>query len=297
MKRTALCLLVSIVIGGWATAASAQADKKGAVKDEGAAAADTGAVGGDPDLSTDVDTTPELTEKPDTGAAAASKTVSANLSWQDIVVLPRKRFLKGGRVEFSPFTGVSVNDILIRHFVFGLDFNYFLTDALWVGLQGNYYIKNLTEQQSLLGLQYNRIATLNQYLYGGSLNFGYVPVYGKFALFNKNIVHWEIFISAGVGITKTEIIPRQVGADTFQTNALTPNAGIGGRFFLLDWLTVNWAVRDYILLDRYEPANRTADMSITEVAAAAEQKLVQNIMVYVGVGMYLPTKFQYQTPR
>jgi hypothetical protein len=58
------------------------------------------------------------------------------LSWQDIVVVPRKRFLKGGRAEFAPFAGMTVNDNLLRHYVFGLDFNYFLTDALWAGLQG-----------------------------------------------------------------------------------------------------------------------------------------------------------------
>ena len=54
-------------------------------------------------------------------------------------------------------------------------------------------------EYQLLGLQYNRIADARtSYLYGGSLNFGYVPVYGKFAWFNKRIVHWEIWASAGL---------------------------------------------------------------------------------------------------
>ena len=236
-------------------------------------------------------------EKGAPDAAAAAVQASVPTSWQDILVVPRKSFLKGGRVELAPFTGSSINDIMIRHYVFGVDLNYFLTDAFWVGLQGNYYIKALTERETLVGLQYNRIPTLNRYLYGGALNFGYVPAYGKFALFNRSILHWEIYASAGFGITRTEIIPRNPTDAAFSTNALTPNVAIGGRFFLFDWLTVNYAFRDYLLLDRFEPTNRTSDQDLATVQANADKALVHNIMFYAGVGIYLPTKFEYKTPR
>ena len=124
------------------------------------------------------------------------------------MVVPRKPFLKGGRFEFAPFTGISINDNLIRHYAFGGDINYFLSDVLWIGVQGEYFVKAFTEREELIGLQYNRIPTLNRYLYGAAFNLGYVPVYGKFALFNKTIIPWEIFASAGVGLTRSEIIPR-----------------------------------------------------------------------------------------
>ncbi|HET6281000.1 MAG TPA: outer membrane beta-barrel domain-containing protein [Polyangia bacterium] len=222
---------------------------------------------------------------------------AATLSWQDVVVVPRKAFLKGGRVELSPFTGMSVNDNLIRHFSFGGEFNYFLTDVLWVGLQGQYFIKALTEREELLGLQYNRIPTLNRYLYAGALNFGYVPAYGKFTLFNRSILHWEIYASAGFGLTRTEIIPRNPGNTAFTTDALTPNAGLGARFFLFDWLTFNVALRDYIFADKFEPINRDPLAPIETVKAAATSELVNNLMLYAGVGVYLPMGFQYKSPR
>ncbi len=44
---------------------------------------------------------------------------TTTLSWQDIVVVPRKPFLKGGRLEIAPFAGLTINDNLIRHYVFG----------------------------------------------------------------------------------------------------------------------------------------------------------------------------------
>ena len=319
MKRSAVCLFVSIAIGAWVPTASAAGpaakgekakseagdsapgDTSGAGTEGGATGGGAASEGSDLDLS----------DKGDKGADAAAVKASTTLSWQDIVVVPRKAFLKGGRFEFAPFTGTSVNDILIRHYVFGLDLNYFLTDVLWVGLQGNYYIKALTERESLLGLQYNRIPTLNKYLYGGALNFGYVPVYGKFALFNKNILHWEIFASAGVGATWTEIIPRNANNPAFSNISITPNVAIGGRFFLFDWLTFNYAVRDYLILDKFEPANRggidpARRMAHPTISAACGRTRQGgggrgsdgfNIMFYVGVGVCCRPRFQLQDCR
>jgi outer membrane beta-barrel protein len=313
MKRSAVCLFVSIAIGAWATVASAAAaapaggDKAKVEKSEAGSDTDTAAAGAGANVDADALDLSDSKEKTDEPNAVAVK-ASTTLSWQDIVVVPRKRFLKGGRFEFAPFTGASVNDILIRHYVFGLDLNYFLTDVLWIGLQGNYYIKALTETENLIGLQYNRIPTLNKYKYGAALNFGYVPVYGKFALFNKTILHWEIYASAGVGVTQTEVIPRNQVYAPFTTLALTPNAAIGGRFFLFDWLTVNYAVRDYVIVDKFEPASRGDPdpanptgprlfASAADAKANADNQMVHNIMFYLGVGVFLPTKFQYKTPR
>jgi len=313
MKRQAACLFVSIAIGlgagsaAWAAGAKdtsdAAANKSGGGDADNAGAADTGAAGGDTggaDTSGDLDLSDTGGDQSAQPGAAAAKT-SSTLTWQDIVVVPRKRFLKGGRFELAPFTGVSVNDILIQHFVFGVDLNYFLTDALSVGLQGNYYIKHLTDREADVGVQYNRIPTLNRYLWGAALNFGYVPAYGKFAFFNKGIMHWEIAVSGGLGITQTEIIPRDVSLAAFQNLALTPNVGIGGRFFLFDWLTINYMLRDYIILDKFEPLDRSRAMNMYLDAASAkanaDAKLVNNVMFYLGVGFYLPTGFQYKTPR
>lgn len=234
----------------------------------------------------------ELTTTNATGAA------SPTTYWQDIVVVPRKAFLKAIRLELAPFTGLSVNDLLIRHYVFGADLNFFLTDVLWIGLQGQYFIKSLTEREELTGLQYNRVPSLNRYLYGGSLNLGYVPAYGKFSLFNRSIFHWEIYAVAGVGWTRTEIIPRNPANDKFTNDDLTPNVGLGARFFLFDWLTLNISVRDYIFPDKFEKESpRPAGQTGAEAKAVADQALVNNVMVMAGVGIYLPTKFHYKSPR
>jgi outer membrane beta-barrel protein len=314
MKRLAISLSVCLALVGWAatghakrgggskTAAPAADDKAGG---EGGAAPAEGAGKEGAPASESLDTTGDeqvaKVEEEITGPKSQRPTTT--LSWQDIVVVPRKAFLKGGRFEIAPIAGVTVNDNLIRHYMFAVDLNFFLTDALWIGVQGQYFVKQLTTQADLVGLQFNRLSTMNRYLYGGALNFGYVPVYGKFAWFNKSILHWEIWASAGFGVTLTEVIARDPAdqGNAFKNTSLTPNFGLGSRFFLTDWLTVNFALRDYLIIDRLEPLPPTDGTpkcaSSSECKAESDSALVNNFVAYIGVGIYLPTKFTYKTPR
>jgi outer membrane beta-barrel protein len=317
MKRPAICFVVCSCIVGWggvgfakkastkaAAPEPAPAETSAAPADANAAPADPNAAAADPNapaeppvdqtpVSPDVDLNAPL---PTDGQPLAAKRPTT-LSWQDIVVVPRKRFLKGGRFEFAPFTGLSINDNLIRHYAFGGDITYFLSDVFSIGIQGQYFIKAYTSTEENVGLEYNRLVSLNKYLYSGALNFGYSPAYGKFAWFNKQIMHWELFVNGGVGLTVSEIIPRDARDATWKNNLLTPTVGIGARFFLFDWLTVNFAVRDYILPDKFEAQNRPPGQDAATAKAGAESKWVNNVMAYAGVGFFLPTKFTYKTPR
>ncbi len=324
MKRPAISLLVCVALCGWAATSHA---KKGGGKAAAPASSDsttddTAAQGGDAAGSDqpaaqdnqaagskDAAASSESLDSDETQAGKVEEDVgtqkptvkTSTLSWKDILVVPRKQFLKGGRFEFEPFVGITVNDNLIRHYVLGGEINYFLTDVFWVGLQGQYFIHQLTTEEELLGSEYNLAPTLNEYKYGGALNFGYVPVYGKFALLNRWIVSWEIWASAGIGVTITKVIPRDPANDpyAFQNTDLTPNVGLGSRFFLTDWLTLNFALRDYILPDKFEPKPDGPPNITTpdQAKAEAQSALVNNIVFSVGVGFYLPTKFQYKTPR
>lgn len=313
MKRTAVSLFVWCAICAWAGAGyakkakpqpaaeapapAAAADEKPAPAPEKAAA---DAPAGDDQAAApteSLDDDPTKGTKVEEGGETAKPVKVSTASWSDIVVVPRKPFLKGSRFEFAPFSGLSINDNLIRHYAFGADINFFLSDVFWIGVQGQYFIKAFTDREDLIGLQYNRIPTLNRYLYGAAFNLGYVPVYGKFALVNKAIIPWEIYASGGIGWTRSEIIPRNPGDLGWTNDLLTANVAVGSRFFLFDWLTVNFAFRDYIMADKFEPTSRTSDMTLAQVKANADSKLVQNVMFYAGVGMYLPARFQYKSPR
>ena len=64
--------------------------------------------------------------------------------------------------------------------------------------------------------------------------------------------------------------PGRTSSKAFKNTALTPNVGIGSRFFLTDWLTVNFALRDYIITDKFEPLAPTNGMAECDSQAACK---------------------------
>ncbi|MGC9982517.1 MAG: outer membrane beta-barrel domain-containing protein [Polyangia bacterium] len=309
MKRLAFGLFLVLANPGIAAAAEAPAAGAGETADEKAPEAETPAPEASevkkdelPDLSDEVK---EATSEKEEATAAAT---AARRSWEDIVVVPRKAFLKGGRFELAPFSAISINDAMIRHYAFGGDLTYYLTDVFSVGAEGQYFIKERSERESLVGYQFNRVTTLNRFKYSTSLVFGYVPGYGKFGLFNKYIVHWDVTVNAGIGLIWTEIIPVIPDNAAWGNLDICPHFAISTRMFVTDWFALSIGLRDYIFLDKFEPLNRASlvptqaeiNAKTPEVQIAKEHatsSLTQNVMVFGSIGFFLPPSFQYKTPR
>jgi outer membrane beta-barrel protein len=234
------------------------------------------------------------------GAAAAG---APRKGWEDIVVVPRKAFLKKARVEIAPFAGITLNDPLIRHYSFGGDLNYYITDVLSIGVEGQYFIKELSERETLVGLQYYLVPTLNKLKYHWAGTFGYVPGYGKFGLFNKWIVHWDLTFALGLGMIRTEIIPRAFGDKSFTNDNIVGHLGLGVRLFVLDWLTLSITFRDYMYQDAFEWKDRVTmenpqdTVALKKESQNSQSQFVQNIMMFFSVGLYVPPSFTYRTPR
>jgi outer membrane beta-barrel protein len=237
-------------------------------------------------------------------AAAPAQPPSPSSTWSDIIVVPRKQVLKSHRFELAPLYGVTINDPMIRHHQFGGQISYFLTDVLWIGVEGAYLQPQRLDRFYLTPQQYRRVPKANKYIWEAALDFGYVPFYGKFALFNKKIVHWEGIVTAGIGVTQSEIIPMDPSYEKFGNYAITPNAGVGVRVFLTKWLVAFALLRDYIVLDKFEPcrdqttcAGKTAYVSASDAKSHAEFGFMNNLFFTVGAGFYLPTSFHYTTAR
>lgn len=248
------------------------------------------------DLDTDLSFEGGGDDKPVKGDTGDVKLGESRVSWQDIVVVVRKPFLKVNRLELLPQWSVTMNDNIIQHIAFGGQVNYYLTDVLAVGLEGQYYIKNLREPFDLVARQARRLPTVNKYNWSAALDFHYVPVYGKFAVFDQHIVHWETFFTAGVGITQSEVLPRDPALQPFTNFLVTPNVGAAMRFFITRWTTVHVGIRDYVFVDKFEATDR---MEVSGDAARdnADSSLVNNIMFQVGVSFWFPTSFRYTTFR
>lgn len=260
--------------------------------DEGEIEMDGDTTTPEPDLTTDLATTDDSAVKIDT----TSREVKP-VSWKDIVVVMRKPFLKLGRTDLMPFLATTMNDNMIRHTGAGAQINYYLTDVLAVGVEGQYFAKNFREPFDLVGRQARRLPTVNKYNFAAALNFHYVPVYGKFAVLDKHLIHWETYFTAGVGITQSEVIPRDPRYDAFTNILITPNVGASMRFFLAKWFTVNVGIRDYIFVDKFEPTDRMMYASAASAKDHADTAFINNVMFQLGASFWIPPSFEYTTFR
>jgi outer membrane beta-barrel protein len=245
------------------------------------------------DLATDLATTG------DTGVVKAGEIKRTPLSWQDILVVVRKPFLKARRTELYPFVGTTMNDNMVRHYAIGGELSYYLTDVLAVGVEGIYYQDSFREPFDLVARQARRLPTVNQYNWSAALNFHYVPVYGKFAILDRKLVTWEVAFTAGIGAGQSEVIPRDTKFPGFTNLLIMPNLGANMRFFITKWITVNAGIRDYIFYDKFEPTDRAVGMNETaaEAKAEADGALINNVMFQIGVSFWLPMSFEYTTFR
>lgn len=310
--KSHLSLLAALSVAVFATAASAQPKPKQAPQpqpdegeiemegDEPAGGPDEGEIEMEPDaqpegdLSADLATVPDDTVKVDTTTREVQP-----VSWKDIVVVMRKPFLKLHRTDLMPFLATTMNDNMVRHTGAGAQINYYLTDVLAVGVEGQYFAKNFREPFDLVGRQARRLPTVNKYNFAAALNFHYVPVYGKFAVLDKHLIHWETYFTAGVGVTQSEVIPRDPRFEPFTNLLITPNVGASMRFFLFKWLTVNVGIRDYLFVDKFEP-NMRDEMTNTTAEQAkdnAESAFINNVMFQLGVSFWIPPSFDYTTFR
>ncbi|MBU1242064.1 outer membrane beta-barrel domain-containing protein [Myxococcota bacterium] len=259
----------------------------------------------DPAATDPAATDPAATDPAATDAAAAvagddkdNKTKGddedARSYWSDIKVVPRKLILKQNRIELIPYMGVTLNDNLIRHIALGGEFGYYMSDAMSIGVGGHMYMKQQTDRAYLTGLQQRVLPTLNQYLYTATLNVNYEAAYGKFAFHNKKILQWGIFLSGGLGVTGTEVIPRNAAHEPWTNMNITIQVGAGFRVFINQWLTLWGGVRNYMMQDKFENSNRTQpDAEAGEKNAAA--RFINNIVFQIGVSVFFPTSFEYTT--
>jgi outer membrane beta-barrel protein len=242
-------------------------------------------------------TTPVLTTK-------KAKRVEAKETWKDIVVIPRKPFIKRGRFELIPFWGVTLNDNIIQHWSIGGELNYHITDVLSIGLLGMYYFPNILDQEFFTRYHYRRVPSINKYEYTVTLNFFYVPFYGKLSLFNDYILHFEIFATAGFGGTGTEIVPKDYRFGVFKNPfSFTFPVGLGARVFINRWLAFYTGGRAYLMVDKFEPPRPAGESGLTpeqEVEAAKENaktRFIANLQFFMGLSFYFPMDFKYTTFR
>lgn len=195
-----------------------------------------------------------------------------------VKAVQRKGFIKRGRFEATPMLSVSLNDAFYQKFGGGLRLAYNLHDAFAVAVRGAYYEPYRTDnvREGKLAFQSQ---LLDSQLYGVAMLDGiWSPIYGKSAFVGRNIVHFDLYLSAGFGMvwTDTSMAPRDEGPH-FATDL-----GGGVRFYPKEWLAFELGLMATLYPDR---ATETVPSTIQKVFAAN-----------VGFSFFFPTKFEYVHP-
>jgi outer membrane beta-barrel protein len=224
-------------------------------------------------------------------------------NWSDILVVPRRAVLKRRRLEFMPTYNVTINNTVIRHHGVGGALNFYLSEALFIGLEGTYYIndnlKDLHGRYFLLGLDQRVVPSVNRYLWSAFLTFGYVPIHGKFTLFNRAIGHWDVYAQLGLGVFQSEIIPRDPANENekFKSILISGMVGLGSRLWLAKWIGLDAYVKNYMFADQLEPSSRAPGEKGETAKQRAESQFTFNIVFGIGLSIFLPPGFEYKQMR
>jgi outer membrane beta-barrel protein len=258
------------------------------------------------------------------GAPSLSEDEQRKIDEKEITVIQPQAFLnvyvdantgkKKRRIELMPQVGLTINDPFVRHWAVGAEVNYWLTNRMAIGINGTAFFGARTSQYDRIRFQEGLLLTANKTLWQASVDYLYEPFYGKIALFNRLLLHWETYVQIGGGAIHTQNIPRFQVIHPTPYNHITGqvNVAAGVRYYIqnLDWFSVNLGVRTFGFFDAYEPQNRGVgntgddprlDDPKTAYAAAKEvplgERLAFNVLFFVGVSFYLPPKFDYSYRR
>lgn len=217
----------------------------------------------------------EAEAAPVTGQPFSEKDVALG---DKVKAVQRKGFIKRGRFEIAPMFAATVNDAFYQKFGGGLRLAYNVHDAFAVALRGTYFEPYRTDNVREGKLAFNSQLLSSQI--EGQLMLGGVwsPIYGKASFLQNQIVHFDLFLSAGFGAvwSATSGEPRNEGAH------IAADLGGGVRFYPKEWLAFELG-----LLATLYP-----DQPVASLPATVQKVFVAN----VGFSFFFPTTFEYVYP-
>ncbi len=219
--------------------------------------------------------TPPKEERPKEFQGFSEKDVALG---DKVKAVQRKGFLKKGRVELAPIFAATVNDAFFQKFGYGARLAYNLHDSFALALRGARYAKYRTDN-----VREGKIAFQSQLLESDikqqvMLDGVWSPIYGKASFRGNDIVHFDLFLSAGFGY----VWSGTSGPPLDQGPHLATDFGGGVRFYPKEYLAFELG-----MLATFYP-----DQPIAQLPATTQKVLAAN----VGVSLFWPFTFDYVHP-
>jgi len=172
---------------------------------------------------------------------------------------------------------MSLNDPYYQHLALSGSMIFYLHDAFGLGVGADYLWAHV-ETNNIQAVRQDLIAVpaVSEFelprLFA-HLDAYWIPVYGKLSLFNTDIVNFDFYVTAGLGVTKAgSRLPPAV------------SVGAGQRFLVGDWLALRFEVRDQIFNDSQE------------VNGVPRSDIQSYLMLLAGISLFVPPSFEYGGP-
>jgi len=202
---------------------------------------------------------------------AAAQEVTADTEKKKVHVLEQRPFLHALRVELAPAFGYTINEVLSEQLQVGGTLRFHVTETISVGGIYHHYFSSQSSRAMQLQNEFELFpeTSFPKWFAGGEIN--YTPIYGKMIVSGLTTVHWNAYLSGGAGVTKT------AAPDPLFTAMI----GLGTRFFVTSWFTINVEVRDYIYSEPFK----------------AGSEIINNVAIHTGVSLFVPFTYNYRYPK
>lgn len=190
-----------------------------------------------------------------------------------ITVVQPKPVLRRQRLELVPRASYTLNDPYTTQFGVGGSLYYNVSERFYFG--GTFEWFDFGSKLSTPTARFDEVIDVTgqvpEYVlldwYAGA-DFSFIPAYGKFVLFRKAIVYFDVYLTLGAGVVTNS------HGDLSPAGAL----GIGARAYFNKWLGIHMEFRDRISMQELPSGNNR----VWNTASAM-----------VGLNIMLPFNFRY----
>lgn len=216
----------------------------------------------------------------------------------DAPVIRKPLEWRKGRFGLTPVIGMTVNDPYWTSMLVGASADYHILDWLAVGVDFRFAVGFtsglLDEIESDLagarGVSESAgevdFVTTSRVHYLATANVQFIPLYGKFVMFDAVEMAYDLHLLLGVGYARTIAFPEDSGARQIDESdgSVAPVAGVGLRLFINRWFGINFEFRDYLVnMVRVVPEYSTSE-------GTPGKSFEHNFALSLGFTFLLPTE-------
>ncbi len=191
---------------------------------------------------------------------------------RSIRVIQQRPFIHSLRFELQLGGGVGLNDDMYQQLQASVVGRMHIDEQWAVGVDYLHYFSSESKFFDTLVQDFEVFPERSRQHFYGGLEVSYAPVYGKFTAFDSAIVHFDVYLLAGAGVTQTNR-----SADLKPAGMV----GLGWRTVITRWFTFNLELRDHLFVEQFRHGS----------------KLWNNVVATAGFGFFLPFDHDYRYPR